>query len=357
MLLYIIFYTLYYFFGLSHISIYEFLIICVKVGIIAQLLRDNSWNFFYNNAFSLFVNAPNQLIGIANFRGTDSNVFEFLDLPLNRFLSRDSLVLMISLIFSGPLGIVAFCLLLFGFLMVVYAIFNALFSFVTSIAIIALLLSLAPVFIICVLFTYTRQMFYRWVAYLARFTMHPVILLIFISLISQMMDYVLYSIFNFEVCSKCVFGFNIPIPIPTVLLPGKLFIPENDSLVWTYDLVTPVSGSSLGIVSSVIAPMTYLYHVCIFFGFATKSTPNIASIMVFIILAHAMKAMVNASSVISDSLFSSYIPNEPGKKYQQNLLGIVGLDEESVQKRGGGTSSAPQNPRPQIPQQTQVPRK
>lgn len=46
LVLYIILYTLYYFFGLTHISIYEFLIICVKIGIIAQLLQDNSWDFF-----------------------------------------------------------------------------------------------------------------------------------------------------------------------------------------------------------------------------------------------------------------------------------------------------------------------
>lgn len=310
LVLYIILYTLYYFFGLTHISIYEFLIICVKIGVITQLLQDNSWNFFYNNAFSIFINTPKQLIEIANFRGTTSNVFEFLDLPLNRFLSSHSVLLIVSLIFSGPLGIVSFCLVIWGLITVCLSIFNALFSFITSIAIVALLLSLTPIFIICLLFVHTRQMFHNWVKNLARFAIHPVVLLIFISLISQVMDYIIYSVFDFEVCSTCILSINL-----------KIFNP------------------------------------CIFYGYASKYTPNITAMMAFVILGHAMEALVEASSKIPDSLFGVYVASEPGKQYQQSLLGIVGLDKESVQRRHGGGGSSQQSgaSRPQIPQRAQGP--
>ncbi|MCM1000770.1 MAG: type IV secretion system protein [Wolbachia endosymbiont of Melophagus ovinus] len=289
LVLYIVLYTLYYFFGLTHVSIYEFLIICVKIGVITQLLRDNSWDFFYDNAFSIFINSPKQLIEIANFRGTTSNVFEFLDLPLNRFLSSHSVLLIISLIFSGPLGIVSFCLVIWGLIIVVLSIFNALFSFVTSIAIVALLLSLTPIFIICLLFTYTRQMFHNWVKNLARFAIHPVVLLIFISLISQAMDYIIYSVFDFEVCTTCILNVNLKI-----------------------------------------------FEFCIFYGYASKYTPDITAMMAFIILGHAMKALIEASSKISDSLFGTYVHEEPGKQYQQSLMGLVGLDEQSVHRRQAG---------------------
>lgn len=305
LVLYIVLYTLYYFFGLSHASIYEFLIICVKIGVITQLLNDNSWSFFYNNAFSTFVNAPKQLIEIANFRGTTSNVFEFLDLPLNRFLSAHSVLLIISLIFSGPLGIVSFCLVIWGLITVSLSMFNALFSFITSIAIVALLLSLAPLFIICLLFGYTRQMFHNWVKNLARFAIHPVVLLIFISLISQVMDYIVYSVFNFEVCPTCILNLNL-----------KIFNP------------------------------------CILYGYASKHAPNITAMMAFVILGHAMKALVEASSTISDSLFGVYVASEPGRQYQQSLMGTVGLDEQSVQRRAGQQSGTPSR-RPQIPQSAQ----
>ncbi|UIP93308.1 type IV secretion system protein [Wolbachia endosymbiont of Anopheles demeilloni] len=305
LVLYIVLYTLYYFFGLSHASIYEFLIICVKIGVITQLLNDNSWSFFYNNAFSIFVNAPKQLIEIANFRGTTSNVFEFLDLPLNRFLSAHSVLLIVSLIFSGPLGIVSFCLVIWGLITVSLSMFNVLFSFITSIAIVALLLSLAPLFIICLLFGYTRQMFHNWVKNLARFAIHPVVLLIFISLISQVMDYIVYSVFNFEVCPTCILNLNL-----------KIFNP------------------------------------CIIYGYAFKHAPNITAMMAFVILGHAMKALVEASSTISDSLFGVYVASEPGRQYQQSLMGTVGLDEQSIQRRAGQQSGTPSR-RPQIPQSAQ----
>ncbi|MDR2609568.1 MAG: type IV secretion system protein [Rickettsiales bacterium] len=306
LVLYIVLYTLYYFFGLTHVSIYEFLIICVKIGIITQLLRDNSWDFFYNNAFSIFINTPKQLIEIANFRGTTSNVSEFLDLPLNRFLSAHSVLLIISLIFSGPLGIVSFCLVIWGLIIVVLSIFNALFSFITSIAIVALLLSLTPIFIICLLFTYTRQMFHNWVKNLARFAIHPVVLLIFISLVSQVMDYIVYSVFNFEVCTTCILNVDLKI-----------------------------------------------FKICIFYGYASKYAPNIAAMMAFVILGHAMKALVEASSRISDSLFGVYVQEEkePGKQYQQSLMGLVGLDEQSVHRRRagrGGGAAQQSSQRPQI---------
>lgn len=305
LVLYIVLYTLYYFFGLSHASIYEFLIICVKIGVITQLLNDNSWSFFYNNAFSIFVNAPKQLIEIANFRGTTSNVFEFLDLPLNRFLSAHSVLLIVSLIFSGPLGIVSFCLVIWGLITVSLSMFNALFSFITSIAIVALLLSLAPLFIICLLFGYTRQMFHNWVKNLARFAIHPVVLLIFISLISQVMDYIVYSVFNFEVCPTCILNLNL-----------KIFNP------------------------------------CILYGYASKHAPNITAMMAFVILGHAMKALVEASSTISDSLFGVYVAREPGRQYQQSLMGTVGLDEQSIQRRAGQQPGTPSR-RIQIPQSAQ----
>ncbi|MGL9725735.1 MAG: type IV secretion system protein [Wolbachia sp.] len=305
LVLYIVLYTLYYFFGLSHASIYKFLIVCVKIGIITQLLQENSWSFFYNNTFSIFVNASRQLIEIANFRGTTSNIFEFFDLPLNRFLSAHSVLLTVSLIFSGPLGIVSFCLVIWGLITVILSIFNALFSFITSIAIVALLLSLAPIFIICLLFEYTRQMFHNWVKNLARFAIYPVVLLIFISLISQIMDYIVYSVFDFEVCSTCILNLNL-----------KIFNP------------------------------------CILYGYALKHTPNITAMIAFIILGHAMKALVEASSTISDSLFGVYVAGEPGRQYQQSLMGIVGLDEQSAQRRAGQQYSTLSRG-PQIPQSIQ----
>lgn len=312
LVLYIVLYTLYYFFGLTHASIHDFLIVCVKIAIITHLLRDDSWNFFYNNAFSIFVNTPIQLIKIANLRGADPNVnvFEFLDLPLNRFSSWQSTLLIVSLLFSGPLGIIAFCLVIWGAIVVSSAIFNILFSFVTSIAIIALLLSVAPIFIICSLFQYTRQMFFRWVGYLARFAIYPVILLICVSLIGQVMDYIVYSIFNFEVCSKCILSIDL-----------KLFEP------------------------------------CLFHYYAAKQTPNITAIMAFIILGHAMKALLEAASEISDTLFSSYVSSEPGRQYKQSLLGLGGMDEHSRQERQGSAPAQALSKRPQIPQQRSQPQK
>ena len=289
LILSIILYTLYYFFGLSHASVYEFLIMCVKIGVIAQLLQDNSWNFFYENVFSLFINAPKQLIGIANLQdvSNSNSVFEFLDLPLNRFLSSHSVLLIISLIFSGPLGIISFCLLIWGIIVTCSSTFNALFTMVTSIAVIALLLSLSPIFIICLLFSYTRKMFTTWINYLGRFAIVPVIMMIFISLIGRAMDYIIYSVFNFTVCSKCILNLNLGILVPSI----------NSNI-----------------------------PICVFHMYAAEHAPNITSIIALIILGHSMKAVIGASARMSDTLFNTHVFNEPDKSYREHLQAFTGLN-------------------------------
>ena len=120
------------------------------------------------------------------------------------------------------------------------------------------------------------------------------------------MDYIIYSIFDFEICPTCILNIDLKILI---------------------------------------------------YGYASKYAPNITAMIAFVILGHAMKALVEASSTISDSLFGVYVASEPGKQYQQSLMGIVGLDEGSTYRRqaGGGSASQPSSQRPQIPQRAQGP--
>ncbi|MBV0899771.1 MAG: type IV secretion system protein [Wolbachia endosymbiont of Fragariocoptes setiger] len=295
----IILYTLYYFFGLSHSSIYEFLIMCVRIGIIVQLLQDNSWNFFYENLFSLFINAPKQLIAIANIENISKNdsVLAFLDLPLNRLLSSHSVLLIISLIFSGPLGIVSFFLLIWGIKVTFLSTFDALLVMVTSIVVIALLLSLSPIFIICLLFSYTKKMFTTWINYLGRFTMIPVIVMIFISVIGRAMDYIIYSVFNFTVCSQCVLNLNLGIFVPSWI--------SSDANI----------------------------PVCVLYMYAAEHTPNITSIIAFIILGHSMKAVIGSARIMSDTLFNTHTNHEPSPSYRKHLQAFTGWNQGQQQNK------------------------
>ncbi|WP_333023221.1 type IV secretion system protein, partial [Wolbachia endosymbiont of Pentidionis agamae] len=242
----------------------------------------------------------------------DNNTFAFLDVPLNRFLHARSWLLMISLIFSGPLGIVAFAFVIWGFITITLSIFNALFVLLTSIAIIALLLALAPLFIICILFQHTKGLFTSWITALARVAIHPVILLFCFALISRAMDYIIYSMFNFEVCPHCI-------------------------LEPSFDL------------------KIFKFSFCLFSYYASKFPPNIGVIIAFVILVHSMKALIKSSNDIADALFHMMMPTQSaGGKYKQNLLGFFGMNQESRGRRGGGSSpssssSSSMQRRPPIP--------
>ncbi len=289
LVLFIVAYTLCYFFGLSNISVYEFLMICVRVGIVAQLLSSGSWNFFYNNLFYFFENAPSQLMGIVNDGNEpERGIFTVFDESLDRFLSWRSWQLIISLIFSGPLGIVLFCLIIWGTVLIVKCLFDAFFSFATYGAMIALLITLAPFFIVCILFKYTRKMFTLWISGMATFGLQPVILIIVMQLIMSAMRYVVYSMFNFTACTQCILS---------------------------------------------ISPLN-IFSICLVHGYVADYFPDICAIMAFIILAHSLKFMVDFSFTISQSLLSSTaMPIEgPGESLKAGVLDTMGLSDS----HGGG---------------------
>ncbi len=295
LVLFIVMYTLCYFCGLSNISVYEFLMICIRIGVVAQLLSDGSWNFFYGNLFSFFENVPSQLMGIVNY-GEESNggMFAVFDESFDRFFSWRSWQLMISLIFSGPFGIVLFCLTIWGTVVIAKSLFNALFSFATYGVIIALLVALAPIFIVCILFKYTRRMFMLWIGGMATFGLQPVILIIVMQLIMSAMRYVVYSIFNFTACTQCILSIN-----PLNVVP---------------------------IINSVVS--ADILSICLLNGYVADYFPDICAIMSFIILAHSLKAMVEFSFNISQALFSNTsMPIEgPGKQLRQSVLETMGLE-------------------------------
>ncbi|MFP3020127.1 MAG: hypothetical protein ACEY3F_02065 [Wolbachia sp.] len=63
-----------------------------------------------------------------------------------------------------------------------------------------------------------------------------------ITIINHVMDYIVYSVFNFEVCSMCTFGVDLQI-----------------------------------------------FEPCIFYGYASQHGPNITAMMAFVIFGHTIK--------------------------------------------------------------------
>lgn len=316
LLLYVTLYSLFYLLGTFRASKAELVSLIFKIGIIIILIRPDSWIFFNTYLFPLFTKAPIELTNVMTGQQSSSTDFKFLDLSLYRFALPQTWLQIFSLLFTGPVGWVAIFLVFWGLIMLIGCLFEAVILYFISIIMIALLLSMAPMFIICILFQRTKAIFDSWIKLLAQVAMQPVIVFASIAMLNQAMAGVLYGLFNFDICTACVLQPSIDLGIDKIkfcLL--EFFLPLGFSPVSTvYD---HLRNSDSGLISFMGIPIP------------------IINIMMFVILAHAMRGFVGVAGTIASSIFGMMIADlsDVAHSAKESALGIVGMDQESRMRR------------------------
>ncbi|WP_339046922.1 type IV secretion system protein [Candidatus Mesenet endosymbiont of Phosphuga atrata] len=316
LLLYVTLYSLFYLLGTFRASQAELVSLIVKISIITILIGSNSWTFFNTYLFPLFTKAPIELTNIMTGQQSSSTDFKFLDLSLYRFTLPQTWLQILSLLFTGPVGWIAIFLIFWGLIMLIGCLFEAVMLYFISIIMIALLLSIAPLFIICILFQRTKAIFDSWIKLLAQVAMQPVLVFASIAMLNQAMTGVLYGLFNFDICTACVFQPSIDLKITEIkfcLL--EFFLPLGFSPVSTvYDHLRDADS---GLISFMGIPIP------------------IINIMMFVILAHAMKSFVQVAGTIASSIFGMMVADLSGVAHsaKESALGIIGMDSESRMRR------------------------
>lgn len=316
LLLYVTLYAFFYLLGVFRASRAELISLIVKISIIIILIGPNSWAFFNTYLFPLFTKAPIELINIMTGQQSSSTDFKFLDSSLYRFALPQTWLQIFSLLFTGPVGWIAVFLIFWGLIMLIGCLFEAVMLYLISIIMVALLLSMAPLFVICILFQRTKAIFDSWIKLLAQVAMQPVIVFASIAMLNQAMTGVLYGLFNFDICTACVFKPSIDIKIEKIefcLL--EFFLPLGFSPVSTvYD---HLHDSDNGLISFMGIPIP------------------IINIMMFVILAHAMRSFVGIAGTIANSIFGMMVADLSGVAHsaKESALGIIGMDQESRMRR------------------------
>ncbi len=316
LLLYITLYSLFYLLGMFKASQPELLSLAVKIGIIIVLIRPDSWIFFNTYLFPLFTKAPIELIDIMTGQQSSSTDFKFLDLSLYRFTLPQTWLQILSLLFAGPVGWVVVVLILWGLTMLIGCLFEAVILYFISIIMVALLLSIAPIFIICILFQRTKAIFDSWIKILAQVSIQPVIVFASIALLNQAMVGVLYGLFNFDICSTCIIKPSIDLKI------GKLDF-------CLLEFLLPYGFSPLSSVQDYFRDLDN--GSSSFMGIPIP----IVNIMMFVILAHAMRSFIHVAGTIASSIFGAMVADLSGVAHnaKESALGIIGMDQESRMRR------------------------
>ncbi|MGN7661878.1 MAG: type IV secretion system protein [Anaplasma sp.] len=310
LILYILINSLYFFLGFSKASIFQLFCIFAKIITVMYVIRPDSWTFFNDHLFNLFINAPKDLINIMTGDTGAAGDFGFMDGILFRFTVSQTWLQILALIFAGPIGWISVALIFWGLFVLVQCLFSAVVIYLVSMMLIALLLSIAPFFLICILFVRTKAIFDAWIKVLLQTAMQPVVVFSCIALLVQAINNVIYAMLNFQVCDSCVLSISLKIVdlcvlyflVPMGIVPAA---PVND-------VVRELYNTGDAILIGLPGP---------FFN-----------ILIFIAIAHAARDFVISSGEMCSIMFGAFTNlSDVGSGAAQSLLSIVGMDRATGQ--------------------------
>ncbi|MCC8398667.1 MAG: type IV secretion system protein [Rickettsia endosymbiont of Labidopullus appendiculatus] len=211
LVLYVMIYALTFLAGATQITAKDLLTRIIKITLIVILIGENSWSFFNDYLFSAFVKGTDYIMtNVVGLTSSKSNIFGFIDPIFDKYTNgRFWLLLFIQLLqIHNGLTIVAI-ITIYSLMLYFRAILEVIIGYVIAYIGLSVMISLAPFFIILVLFEKTKSIFDNWLSTLFSYMMQPSILLIFFLLIDQVMSEQLLKI----VVKACWNAEFIPIAI------------------------------------------------------------------------------------------------------------------------------------------------
>ncbi|KJV68980.1 TrbL/VirB6 family protein [Candidatus Neoehrlichia procyonis] len=300
--LYLLISVLFFIVGFSRLSLFDILVSVVKISIVIYVLRPNSWVFFKDHLFDLFINAPLELIRIMT--GNQGGSFEFLDSLLYRFSFSQTWMQILSLLFAGPVGWLSLFLVLWGLVTLIWCILISVITYLISIVAIGLLLCIAPFFIICILFRRTKAIFDAWIKALLQTSMQPIIIFASLALLVQAIHNIIYGMLNFQVCDTCVLDISLSHGVHFCLI----------------EFLLPMGFSPISSFNENIRDVVNNGNV-LFIGIPAA----FSNIIMFVILSHAMKSFIGIAGEMCTSIFGLFSNlSSVADGATENLLSFVG---------------------------------
>lgn len=312
LILYVTFTVVGYMLGTIQLSKFDFIIRIFKIAFIAFAFSDRSWELFGTTLSRLFIDGSTYLVdSFSGYIGEGGKKFAFLDLTAGVLFTGETWLKFLSLMLSGPFGFIAFLAILYATFVFLRCIISATFKYVISTVLVAFLLSLAPLFIVFILFQQTKTLFDNWIKTLAHVSLQPVILFSSLSLLNQLMYSVLYNLTNFSACYQCLISVNF---LSYDLCLMKSILPLGYSPGTSVDVALS-TGERAG-------------------GHFSALPIDLIQAFIYLIIASAMEAFVSISETMAQALFSSgygvaQSVSHISRSASQAMLSTVGLDDRT----------------------------
>ncbi|MGC0372272.1 MAG: hypothetical protein DGJ47_000982 [Rickettsiaceae bacterium] len=229
LILYVMSYGMMFLMGMVKISQTDLVTRVIKIGLVAGLMNEGTFEFFNLYVFDVVTNFTDEIIaniggfslqdGGANVGDGPSNPIEFMTDILTRMILNPTFASqMMALPATGPAGIVYFVLLFIPVVMLLIVLFRAITIYLIAFMALAVLMGMAPLFLSFILFEKTRSMFTRWVQFSFQYMLEPVVLLGGVIVLTNLIVIFMDLILSYSVCWKCA----VPLRLPFAAIDGVL---------------------------------------------------------------------------------------------------------------------------------------
>jgi type IV secretory pathway VirB6-like protein len=276
-------------------------IMILKIGLIYTLVSPGSWHFFNDYVVKIFwdgsqtlahmaLDAFNQASDpnnsntiIATHAYTDRTILAPVDDVLRLFGSKEINIKIAALLFKDALGFVAIVAIYFSFMVFFFAALQLTILFVFVFITLMLLFTLAPIFLVFLLFKETRGYFEAWLQGLIGAAVQPMMLFLFIGIFLDIIKYYFYKILYFRACWGTV--------LDLIVYPVKFWKAEGGKVLKSTQAVHSQGDLDAGLIAG-----TSVWEV-------VETVPlNFFDILSFALTAYLMKYVIDMIPAIAQKI-------------------------------------------------------
>lgn len=221
--LYVLLYSVYFLAGKVQVTAYDLFVRVAKLAVVFAMFDSNSWTFFNDRVFTIFLDGMSYLAySVSGVTSSVGNLFGFVDIIFDKYTNPTIWkILFVNLLqfYNGMIFIAI--LMIEAILTYLMAVLDVVVAYVMAFLTMTVLISLAPLFIMAMLFERTRSMFDNWMSLLFNYMIQPSILLIFFLLMDQLMANQ-FSNTAMSVCWGWLLQFNFDLDLSLIGIPLRI---------------------------------------------------------------------------------------------------------------------------------------
>ncbi|MCE3232980.1 MAG: TrbL/VirB6 plasmid conjugal transfer protein, partial [Rickettsiaceae bacterium] len=176
----------------------------LKIGVIVQVISPDSWAFFYSHLFGMFIDGVMQIASLLMSPFADYDPMQpwySMDRLLAKFFSAETNAKIASTLLSNlPLGPFIIIVLYGSMILFLRALIKAVIIYIVGFIAIAILIAIAPIFIIFMLFEKTKELLEEWWGQLVAFAIQEILLMASLGMFAAVIVWFMEHTIGYTVC-------------------------------------------------------------------------------------------------------------------------------------------------------------